>query len=158
MWQGEVKFFYWVSGYIWFGYTFGGFIKSYKDNKVDYVSLGVLAVLFCAIIFDEISGFDFQQTFISLLVIMFLYPFFQFVKPVWLIFIGKNTLLIFLFHVYFINLAKISSGMLMSVDRSGFLFLLVSLVVSVTGPLIIGMVIDRLAIGKYVLGTSHAVK
>ncbi|NOH45051.1 acyltransferase [Vibrio cyclitrophicus] len=158
LWQMNVKFFYWVAGYIWLGYAFHLFLKSYYKGVIDFASLLVLTILFLLIITNNIASYGLLRTLISLAILFVLLILFKHVNCNWLMFVGRNSILIFLFHVYFLNIAKFTSSIFLLFDNTGTLFVLFSLIFSVIGSLLIGLVMDKLHISKYILGTSNAIK
>ncbi|WP_394135671.1 acyltransferase family protein [Aliivibrio fischeri] len=155
--QFNVKYFYWVAGYIWLGYVFHSLLQSYNNscvNKVDFITFVIITLV---VSLNLISDFDLKRTLISILVFSLLYLFFNVFKLNWLSFIGRNSLLIFLFHVYFLNLSKLMSNVFISFDGSGTVFLLFSLIFSIVGSLFLGRLIERLNMSRFILGTSNAI-
>lgn len=72
-------------------------------------------------------------------------------------FIGRHTLLIFLFSPIFTILAKSYQPQLVGLDPSGMLFLLVSLAFAVTGSLLIGILLDRLRLSRFIFGKRQMI-
>ena len=72
-------------------------------------------------------------------------------------FIGRHTLLIFLFSPIFTILAKSYQPLLVGLDPSGMLFLLVSLAFAVTGSLLIGILLDHLRLSRFIFGKRQMI-
>lgn len=158
LWNINVKFFYWVASYIWLGYVFGGFLNNYRFRNDNYSPMIVLVFLLIINSMNIISGFDLYRTAISLTLYFSLYMIFKYFHCGFLSFIGRNSLLIFLFHVYFLNVSKFFSGIIINLDFSGLLYVVFSLALSIFGSIIVGWIFDKLKISKYVLGTNNAIK
>ena len=65
--------------------------------------------------------------------------------------------LIFLFSPIFTILAKSYQPQLVGLDPSGMLFLLVSLAFAVTGSLLIGILLDRLRLSRFIFGKRQMI-
>lgn len=157
-WHMDIKFFYWVAAYIWLGYVFRGVLNSYQMRVKDLSSMFVLSSLLLISSLGFIVGFDLQRLLLSLTALSIFYTIFKYINCKFLSFVGRNSLLIFLFHVYFLNISKIFSGVLLDIDNSGVAFVLFSLVLSVSGSILIGWLFDRLSISKYIVGSANAIK
>jgi fucose 4-O-acetylase-like acetyltransferase len=157
-WSMGVKFFYWVAAYIWLGYAFHSVLNSYQTRAKYLSSVLVLSILLVISSIGFIAGFDLQRLLLSLIVLLVLHTLFKYINCKFLSFVGRNSLLIFLFHVYFLNISKFFSSILLNIDNSGVAFMLFSLLLSVSGSILIGWLFDRLNISKYVLGSVNALK
>ncbi len=73
-----------------------------------------------------------------------------------MLFLGKNTLPIFVFSPIFTILCKFLISYL-AFDPTGMLFLLISLAVSISGSLAIGWVMDKLHISPFFFGRKNVV-
>ncbi|TDM56052.1 acyltransferase family protein [Aliivibrio fischeri] len=156
--ESNFKFFYWVSGYIWLGYIYHYCLKNYRNDDLFISCLSVFIVILSIVISGKVIGFEFQRSLISLVILFFLYFLFKRFNCRVLEFIGRNSLLIFLFHVYFLNFAKFLSGFLLYFDESGTFFVIFSLLISVLGSIFIGLVMDCLNLSKYILGCDNGIK
>ena len=74
-----------------------------------------------------------------------------------MLFVGRNTLLLLLFSPVFTVLAKLYQTVLVGVDRSGMVFLGVSVTVAVAGSIAIGWVLDKLHLSRFLFGKNQAV-
>lgn len=74
-----------------------------------------------------------------------------------MLFVGRNTLLLLLFSPVFTALAKLWQPMLVGIDRSGMVFLVVSVTVAVAGSIAIGWVLDKLHLSRFIFGKRRVV-
>ena len=74
-----------------------------------------------------------------------------------MLFVGRNTLLLLLFSPVFTVLAKLWQPMLVGIDRSGMVFLVVSVTVAVAGSIAIGWVLDILHLSRFLFGKRQVV-
>ena len=74
-----------------------------------------------------------------------------------MLFVGRNTLLLLLFSPVFTVLAKIYQSVLVGINRSGMVFLVVSVTVAVAGSIAIGWVLDKLHLSRFLFGKNQAV-
>ena len=74
-----------------------------------------------------------------------------------MLFVGRNTLLLLLFSPVFTALAKLWQPMLVGIDRSGMVFLVVSVTVAVAGSIVIGWVLDKLHLSRFLFGKRRVV-
>lgn len=68
------------------------------------------------------------------------------------LFVGRNTLLMLLFSPIFTILAKGYQPILLSIDSTGMLFMVISVIFAVAGSLAIGWVSDLIKISPYIFG------
>lgn len=146
------KLFYWVTSYIWIGIIFKEIVK----NGVTKGSITPMLLLFFASFF--IKDFDLMRTSISISVICAILYLLRKIRSSTLTLIGRNSLLIFLFHVYFLNIIKVFSYPILGIDSYGILFVVLSLVLSVCGSLLIGHFIDKLNLSNFIFGTKEIIK
>ena len=74
-----------------------------------------------------------------------------------MLFLGRNTMLIFVFSPIFTILCKYLVPYL-AFDKTGLLFLIVALAVSISGSLAIGWVMDRLHVSRFFFGKKRVVQ
>lgn len=72
-------------------------------------------------------------------------------------YIGQNTLPVFLFSPIFTFMCKVFVPFF-RFDSSGILFLVISLVLCVSGSLIIGMIIDTTGMSSYLIGRTFVIR
>lgn len=72
-------------------------------------------------------------------------------------YIGQNTLPVFLFSPVFTFMCK-AMVPFFQFDSSGLLFLVISLIICVSGSLIIGMLIDTTGMSPYLIGRTFVIK
>ncbi len=72
-----------------------------------------------------------------------------------ILFVGRNTLLILLFSPAFTLICKYIRPFV-DFDRTGFLFLIISLVITVIGSVFIGYIMDKLHLSRYILWREKA--
>lgn len=65
-------------------------------------------------------------------------------------FFGKNTLIILLVHIFFINLTKIFKSYILILDSTGILFSIVSIIITIVGSLLTSIIFDKLKLTQYI--------
>lgn len=71
-----------------------------------------------------------------------------------LLFIGRNTMPIYLFSPIFTILAKIYQPFLINIDSSGMLFLVISIAFAVCGSILITLIMDKLHLSRLFFGKA----
>lgn len=72
-----------------------------------------------------------------------------------ILYLGRNSLLIFLFSPIFTILCKFFLPYLLW-DKTGMVYLTLSLIFCISGSLFIGLVLDKLKLSRYIIGKSTA--
>lgn len=67
--------------------------------------------------------------------------------PLWR-YLGQNTLIILLAHVFFINMAKPFSGRILAIDGSGLLYAAAVTAAGVAGPLLVAKLVDAMSLSR----------
>lgn len=75
-----------------------------------------------------------------------------------LTFLGRNTMIILVLHVYFINLAKVFSGYFVLTDSSGLLYVIFSVCFSISMSIFSGRIIDKVSLSKLIFKHDLVVK
>jgi hypothetical protein len=68
---------------------------------------------------------------------------------------GRNSLVVLIFHAMFIVLFKPASKLFLALDGSGLLFSMVVLVFTMTGSLLVALLMDRERISQYFFGVNR---
>lgn len=74
-----------------------------------------------------------------------------------MLFLGRNTMSIFVFSPIFTILCKYLVPYL-AFDKTGLLFLIISLIICISGSLLIGWVMDKLHVSQFFFGKKKAIQ
>ena len=74
-----------------------------------------------------------------------------------MLFLGRNTMPIFVFSPIFTILCKYLVPYL-AFDKTGMLFLIISLIICISGSLLIGWMMDKLHVSQFFFGKKKAIQ
>lgn len=148
----DFKLLYWVTSYIWIGMLY----RITVSNSITTDSIASLSILTVASFF--IQDFDLIRTITCVLIVFLIIFLLKRINHSMIALIGRNSLLIFLFHVYFINIMKAFSLSTLKIDSSGILFIILSLLISIFGSLLTGSIMDKIKISTFIFGTKKVIK
>lgn len=140
--------FYFLAGIV-VGQSGVGFLKVFRPAWLALVPLVWLATIPDNLHSNSIGGAMMVYLVISLLLAT--YPFVGGMLRQGMLFLGRNTLQLFLFSPVFTILCKPLAPVL-AFDPSGMLFLVISLVICLSGSLLIGWLMDRLHLSPWFFG------
>ena len=155
-----VKVYLWVFSYLLLGVglkilinNFGGALNMYfpKIRLVSFISLFITLIMLMYLPVSDIYNNGLLRMIACLGVVPLLYVLVQYSRVI-LPLIGRSSLIIFLVHVYFLNILKVFAGSLLAIDSTGAVFMLLSVLSSVILPVLLAMFFDRINVSKIIFG------
>ncbi|WIG69271.1 acyltransferase family protein [Photobacterium damselae] len=144
------NFHLWVAFYLWLGFIF----KLCMKDNFNYKSLFLLLLIsICSFYIGRL-----EQFIISIVILFFLFLLFERFNFQRLEFIGKNSFVILVFHVFFLNVLKFFNSLFLSIDDSGILFVIISVITSVFGSILVGILLDKVKLSNLTFGDKCCVK
>jgi len=139
------RLYLWASFYLLVGFLCSKYILGFER------SWGATSVGFCLVCLlpfympsqTNVEVFrSWQFLFVASLMVSFLGARKWFTSS-FLAFVGRNSLLVLLFHVYFLNVMKPAKSLFLALDASGVLYVAVATALGVYGSIWVGYVLDK---------------
>ncbi|MFT6974272.1 MAG: fucose 4-O-acetylase-like acetyltransferase [Bermanella sp.] len=155
-----VKVYLWVFSYLLLGVgfkilidKFGGEFNLYlsKIRLVSLISLSISSFMFLYLSVSDIYNNGLLRMIACLGITPLLYVLVRYSSLI-LPLIGRSSLIIFLVHVYFLNIFKVFANSLLALDSTGTIFMLLSVLLSVIFPLFLAMFFDRINVSRILFG------
>lgn len=157
-----VKVRVWVFFYLFLGYFTCFFLQEkffliIKYKTVFFISLfSVLLILNNYTVIQVLDDFILRLIFSLSLLCMF-FKFLESFDLSFLRYLGKGSIVLFLLHVYPLNLVKIFKGWFLRFDSSGILFVIISISFTVFFSLATVLILDRLKLSRFLFGRGNIV-
>ncbi|WP_339067891.1 acyltransferase family protein [Teredinibacter turnerae] len=142
------RLYLWVVFYLLAGFFLSNQIRTVKVGQ-SFAFIAIILIVILAAFMPsqtDVEVFRIWQCFLIVCLVVAFLGLRDFFVSSWVAFLGRNSLLILLFHVYFLNLLKPTQSLFLSLDASGILYAVASSISGVWGGILTGIALDRLKI------------
>lgn len=129
------------------------FLRFFRSSPLSLIPI-IIAISYYPQDWNKANIIGILMVYFVISLLLFIYPYIHVKLKQLFLFIGRNTLVIYIFSPIFTVLTKLYQSQLITLDHSGFLFLLVSVAFTVIGSLLLTKVIDYLHISNYLFGKT----